>query len=378
MKICLFTDTYYPQINGVVSSVHITALALLKKGHEVTVFVPKIRGHKSHDIKTVSIYSLHLPFLPDEVRIPLILPAKTLLKLAKFDYDVVHAHGNGFFSLLAYEVAKAHRKHFILTFHTLWTEYTHYLFNGKVLKPRMVKFALRIFANKCDGVVTPSEKMKQALVSYGVKRPIEILPNFIDINKFHSTNKEYLHIRLDIPAGHHILLSVGRLGKEKNFEFIIRMFKKLITQRKNVHLVLVGDGPDKKRLQSIVKELQIGKNVHFTGFILPRMLPAVYSSSDIFVFASTTETQGLCVLEAASSALPLVLVNDTAFKNMIIDGQNGFMLPLKQEKFIEKISLLLDNRQLRKRFGAKGRQIISEQFKQDVIVDRLIEFYNTV
>lgn len=377
MKICIFTDTYYPQINGVASSVHTTALALLKNGHEVTVFVPKLRGHKTLDLDTIGIYSLKFPFLPDEARIPIVLPSRNLLKLTRFDYDVVHAHGNGFFSLLALEVAKLHKKHFVLTFHTLWPEYTHYVFRGKVLKPRMVKFALKILANRCDGVVTPSEKMKNALVSYGVKRPIEILPNFVDMQKFNSTNREYLHIRLDIPKDHQILLSVGRLGKEKNFEFVIRVFQKLLVQRKNVHLVLVGDGPDKKRLQTIVKKLQIENRVHFTGFIAPSILPAVYSSSDIFVFASTTETQGLCVLEAASSGLPLVLVDDAAFNNMINNGKNGYVLPLKEEEFVEKISVLFNDNKLRKRFGRHSRKLISEKFEQDVIVKKLVDFYAT-
>lgn len=385
MKIGFFTDSYYPQINGVTISVDNFAQQLRKKGHRVYIFAPKIKNFTDKDKDVLRLASYRVLASEPEVRFPLLIPNKKLREMLSTELDLVHAHGNGAFSFLGYEVAQAKGIPFIMTFHSLHTKYTHYIFNGRLVKPGMVSAGLRVFGNLCQGVLTPSEKMKKELVSYGVKKKIEVLPNFIDLDKFKVAQENYfLHDYLKVEQSHPLILSVGRLGIEKNFEFVIKVFAKLIKKKYPVanlnqpYLVFVGQGPQKDNLIKLATDLGVGEQVFFTGSIDNNLMPQVYQSARVFVFASTTETQGLCVLEAIAAHLPVVVVNDSAFTDMVVGGKNGYLLPLKQNEFLAKIDLLLKNPQLSKSFAQFSSQIIETNFSPSSLTEKLIAFYESV
>src|SRR6185437_7275617 len=156
MKIAFFTDTYYPQLNGVTISVDNFAKELRKRGHTVYIFAPKIKKRRSNDEHTTTLTTIKILSAESPIYIPMPTAYKDYTKLFRLDFDLVHAHGNGAFSLLGYQVARMKRIPYILTFHTLLTKYTHYFLRGKVIKPKMVETGLRVFANLCDEVITPS------------------------------------------------------------------------------------------------------------------------------------------------------------------------------------------------------------------------------
>ena len=192
MKIGIFTDTYYPQLNGVTISIDNFVSALERKGHEVYIFAPKVNKYHKKEKNIFRLRSLKVLSSEPEGRIPLYVPDKTMQAIFKHDFDVIHAHGNGPFSILGYQAAKIKRAPYILTFHTLHTEYAHYILDGKVISPRMIATALRVSGNLCDGIIAPSIKMQEKLISFGVTKPITIIPSFIDINKYSSLKKGYL------------------------------------------------------------------------------------------------------------------------------------------------------------------------------------------
>jgi len=376
MKIAFFTDTYVPQMNGVTVSLENYTRELEKKGHTVYIFGPKIRGYKDKNKNVYRLSSLKILNSEPAAMIPLFLPEKNLRKVFGMDLDIIHAHGNGLFSLLGWQVAKLKRVPFVLTFHNLHTKYTHYIFKGKVVTPRMVETALRLFGNICDGILTPSEKMKQELLSYGLKREIKVLPNFIDFEAFDKAHKgEFLRKKFKLPEDSKILLSVARLGKEKNIDFVIKSFKKVSAANNKAYLVIVGRGPEEKNLKNLARKIGISSKVVFTGKIDNKYIPQVYADSDIFIFASVTETQGVTVLEAAASGLPLVLVDDAAFAGAIENGKNGFSLPLKEEEFAEKIDLLLGEPTLREKYGAHSKELAKNNFNGEELTSRLLDFY---
>lgn len=379
MKIALFADTYYPQRNGVATSVGFLTSALRKFGHKVYVFAPKIKGHEEKETDTLRIPSSRLwPRLPDSARLPLPIPSPAWWEIIRKDYNIIHAHGNGLFSLIGYVVAKIKGIPFVLTFHTLFDKYTHYILKGKIISPKKADFILRVFANRCDGVVAPSEKMRQKLVEIGVKKPIEVIPNFIDISEFKLRQKGFLHTKFNIQRDLKILLTVGRLGKEKNFEFIIRLFAKIAKKETAVQLVIVGGGREENNLKKLIKQLDLTKKVTMTGEIDIKQMPYVYSDADIFVFASTTESQGMVVLEAAAVGLPLVLVKDEAYEAVIKNGVNGFILPLKEEAFVSKIRLLIKHPNMRKEFGTNSIKIARSNIEEKTIVSKHINLYQSL
>ncbi|MBI2021964.1 glycosyltransferase [Candidatus Daviesbacteria bacterium] len=378
MKIGFFTDTYAPQLNGVATSVKYFAKILRERGHQVYIIAPKIKGYTDSEEDIFRIPSVRLwPTVPDSVRLPLLTPDRVWLKIFKIDYDIIHAHGNGLFSLLAYTVAKQKKIPFILTFHTLIREYRHYFFNGKVLTPQMMDAGLKIFGNVCNAVTTPSYKMREELIKMGVEKPISVIPNFVDLAKFNISKKGYLHKNYHIPKDCPILLSVGRLGKEKNFEFIIKMFAALSKKEDKSYLAIVGEGFELKNLQALAKKLGVLKRVVFTGGIVNDKMPYVYQDADIFVFASTSEVHPMVSIEAAASGLPLVLVNDGAFEKEIVDSKNGYSIPLKVELFLEKLLALIKDKKLRKQMGKNSLKVIKDNYQEDVLINQLLNLYRT-
>lgn len=377
MKIAYFTDTYLPQLNGVATSVDYFAKSLRQANIKVYIFAPKIKGYKDQEEDIFRIPSSRvLPTLPDSVRIPLPVPHKTLLKILKLDCDLIHAHGNGFFSLLGYAVARAKKIPYTLTFHTQFDKYTHYLFNGKFIKPELVtNLMFRRFGNICDGCIAPSQKMKDTLISAGVKKDIAVIPNFIDIKKFKFKRSNYLKNKLKIPQKSPILLSVGRLGKEKNFEFLLHVFQKIAQSDPLINLVIVGEGLDYHKLKTLGENLNLGNRFHLTGGIPADDMPKVYNSCDIFVFPSNTETQGVCIMEAASCQLPLVVADDEAYLGIVIDNKNGYLLPLKEEAFVKKILFLLRNPDSAKKMGKNSSLQVKNNFNERLLRRKLIYFY---
>jgi len=380
MKIAFFTDTYYPDLNGVTTSVENFAHALRKQGHTVYIFAPKIRGaYKDHDRSIFRLPSLKvLSSVEPEIYTPTLWPNKNFRRMFNKKFDIIHAHGNGPYSLLGLSVARLKGVPFVMTFHTIHTYYTHYIFNGHVITPKMVEIALKTFAQRCDGVFVPSEKMKKELQKYGVKKEITVIPNFLDFERFNHYKKNYLHKLLNLPLDIPLIVTVGRIGKEKNIDFILRVFKEVFAEDVKSHLVVVGKGPEKDNLQTLARKLKIDKRVHFTGAIAYENMPSVYHDAALFVFASYTETQGVCVLEAASAGIPSVVSDDGAFEKMVVDGENGFTLPLDEDKFAEKILLLLSDHSLRAQQAKQSRLVALRNFAGEEITEKLIKQYLSV
>ncbi|OGE64599.1 hypothetical protein A3J13_02140 [Candidatus Daviesbacteria bacterium RIFCSPLOWO2_02_FULL_36_8] len=376
MKIAFFADTYYPQRNGVATSVGSLASALKKFKNKVYVFAPKIKGFVDNEKDIFRIPSSRMwPTIPDSARLPLPALSPVWMKIVLKDYDLVHAHGNGFFSMLGLVVAKQKNIPFVLTFHTLLNRYAHYILNGKLITPKMADFILKVFANRCDGVITSSEKMKQELIKMGVKKEITVIPNFVNLKKFAVKNQYFLHKNYNIPSNHQIILTVGRLAKEKNIEFIIKTFSKVSRNFKKVHLVIAGEGPQKKHLLNLSINLKLEKKITFTDGIDIDKMPLVYKDADIFVFASTSEVHPMVAIEASASGLPLVLVNDKAYAQEVVNGENGFSLPLNQEEFAQKIILLLKNPLLREKFGKASLKKAKINTDEGMIVKKLMNVY---
>ena len=376
MKIGLFFDTYYPQKNGVATSAVYLVNALRKKGSQVSVVVPKIKGYEETDPHVFRIPSIRAwPTMPDSFRIPTLIPSRVWKVIFSQKYDIIHGDGNGFFSLLGLLVARRKKIPYVFTFHTVYSHYTHYFFNGKLITPRLMNFSLKTFGNRCDGLIAPSEKMKTELIKIGVKKSITVIPSFIDLDKFSIKNKGFLHQRCNIPKEDKILLSVGRLEKEKNFDFLIKVFQKVVKSNPSVHLVIAGEGSQRKFLEKMISDFNLKNKIHLIGDIEMEVIPKIYADSDIFVFASYTETQGLVVLEAAASGLPLVLSDDLAYKGMIVDKKNGYSLPLDEEKFVTAINLLLKDEKLRFVFAETSKQIAKSNFDEETLVSKTLNLY---
>lgn len=375
MRIAFFTETYLPHLNGVSISLAYEKAKLESLGHKVYVFAPKIAGSQD-DPDVIRLSSMKVFNSEPEQKMVLPIPNDTLRRTFRVGLDVIHAHGGGFFSFLGYQLALAKGYPLVLTYHTYLAKYTHYFFiKNKLLTSKAATNGSKLVCNLADVVIVPTEKMKKVLEGYGVTKKITVVPNPIDTQKFRRVERGYLRKKLAIGDEKLILLTACRLGKEKNIDFLLKAFAAVAKKDKNSIFVIVGDGPEKHNLQELTNDLRLGARVFFTGYLPTENMPNVYSDADIFLFASTSETQGMVVPEAAACGLPLVVVEDEAYAGAIKDFVNGYETTMKPTVFARKLLTLIENPQKRKEFGLASERLIKENFNPEEIIKQLVGVY---
>jgi len=375
MKIGFFTDSYLPSVDGVATSVESAARELLKLGHEVYIVAPsQPHGKERKDIyRMVSIRLIRNP----EVWLGLEVPQPTLFKVAKLDVDIVHGHSGGPISFLGWQVAKAHNVPFIETYHTMWRYYLHYHPLTRMLKLWMVKKFTAFIGNDCDAVIAPSLKARKDLLRDGVKKPIYIVPSGIDVKAFRSQSAGFLYKKFDIAPGKKIILTVGRLEKEKSIDFLVRAFAVLNDSRHDCVFVIAGSGGDREKLLRLVYHFNLRDRVYFAGHIPYGDMPRVYKDAGLFVFSSKSETQGMVIVEALASGVPVVAVEDEAFAGVVQNGVNGYMVKRDIDAFAAKMNVVLGDRELRERLQ-KGAAETGKEFSAEKSAKMLEGVYREV
>ncbi len=334
MKIIFFTDTYKPQVNGVVTSIDLFSRELKKRGHDVHIICPKDK--KSPEEKNVH-YLKSLKFKPyPEYRIG--IPSPRVLKITKkISPDIIHIHGPFSMGVLGLSVAKYKKIPVVMTYHTFITNYTHYLTKRKFLDKYNKKIAKKYtkwFFNKSDTVIAPSTPIKKILKNYGIRKNIEVIPTGIKTKKKTKTKK------FETPT----ILHVGRVTKEKRIDHLIKAFAKL--KDKQYQLIITSEGPYRKELERFVKKNKI-ENVKFYGYVSDKKMEELYKKSHLFACASKSETQGLVLLEAMSNGCPVLVSESMGFKDFVIDGVNGMFFK-KESEIPDKIEEIIKDKKLRK------------------------------
>jgi glycosyltransferase involved in cell wall biosynthesis len=382
MRIGFFTDTYLPVIHGVEVSIETFRKELEAMGHQVFIFAPESPGYKDKNPKVFRFKSQRLIENPEMYYAFAFLPvSRNFKEIDHFKLDIVHAHTPFSLGLLAKYISERQIIPLIYTHHTHYPEYVKAYFGEELLLPYLAKIYSTWFVNNSNAVIAPSLKIKKLLQDYGVKKTIQIhiLPTGINLKFFKKSvkNRQNLRKKLKISPETKILLSVSRIGKEKNIEFLIKAFHELLKRRKDVLLLLVGDGPILEHLKKISQKLGIAPFIKFAGRIPSEEVPFYYQSSDVFLFASLTETQGIVILEALGCGLPVVALKDDAFSDVVLDGKNGFLIKKQSPKiFAQKITSILNNPTLYKKFSDSALKT-AQKFSEKKVVEKLVEIYKT-
>jgi 1,2-diacylglycerol 3-alpha-glucosyltransferase len=330
MKIALFTDTYPPEINGVSVSVGLHQKVLLDQGHEVLVITTNPFGKQIIiDSGVIRIPGVELKKLYN-YRLSSFFSAKAYQYIRKWQPDIVHIHtdiGIGIFGKITAFFMKIPT---VVTYHTMYEDYTHYAGFLKGLASRVVKQFSKSIAEQCTEFISPSLKTKEKIRSYGVDRYINIVPTGIDFSRFQLAsldNNKLVEIKNRwILPGEKVLLSLGRVAKEKSMDVILKGFAKVIqSNEKNIRLLMVGDGPDRHDLIELAAQLDISNHVSFVGAVPIQDVPYYYQLADVFVSASLTETQGLTFMEAMASDRIVLCRFDDNLADLIRHQQTGFI-----------------------------------------------------
>lgn len=374
MTVGFFTDGFLPQINGVSTSVNNSAEGLRKRGHKVYVVAPKDPHFKDKNKYTIRLHSI--PVIKRlKLRLATHLPEMALLDISKIKFDIIHGHSGGPVTLLGFEYAKIKKVPYVFTYHTLFNKYTHYFLQGKVIKPKMAEVVSRIFCNQCDYIVAPTQRVKNELISYGVKKPIVVIPSGIDVEKFKTAKNGFLRKKLNIANDKKILLYVGRLAKEKSLDFLIKAFSEVARKDKSSVFVLVGDGGDgeAKILKNLANKLGLEKRVYFAGAVPQDKIAEVYADGYLFLFASESETQGMVIIESLASGLPVVAVKDESL-DLIKNEENGVLVARNEHAFAESVLNLLSNSSKREKMSKVARKS-AENLSVDKNAEKLENLY---
>ena len=376
MKIGFFTDGYLPEPNGVAENVATSAKALENLGHIVYIVAPKHPNFTDKNPRIFRLRSVRVYKNP-EFRMAVPVPERDFREASKIDFDIIHGHAGGPVAFLGFEIARRKNIPYVFTYHTLWNRYTHYILKGKILTPKMMEVASRVFCNLCSAIIAPTQRVKKELESYSVRKPIYVIPGGIEISRFKNTKKGFLRNKFNILDQDKILLYVGRLGKEKSVDFLIESFQQITKEIKNVKLVIVGDGPERNNLEKLTKKLSLKKEVVFAGFIGREDIPRVYADADLFVFASTTETQGLVVSEALASGVPCVVIDDPAFEGIVAKRYNGLVTKNTVEDFSTQVIRLLKDMKLISKFSENSKNFASTNLTAKKQAEELIKVYRS-
>lgn len=351
MKIGLFTDTFLPDTNGVVTVIQIMDRELTREGHEVYIFAPAYPDWHGNESRVYRFPSLRFPFYPGmRVGVPYNHRAFEIIP----SLNVIHSHTPSSIGLLAVQVSKRYHIPHVHTYHTLYAEYRNYL--PLPLRPsrQMVIRLSRTFCNSCDVIIAPSLQMKRELESYGIDRPMYPLSFGADEEEFSHKIGWDLRTELNAPT-EDLLLSAGRLGKEKNLDFLLRAFKRLLSHRNSVRLIIAGDGPQRQTLQRYATELGIAPYVIFTGFLDRRKLIDLYKQT-LFVFTSKTETQGMVLVEAMMAGNPVVAIGEMGVLDIVRHEETGILVEENEDEFAWACCRLLEDKTERERLGRAAQK----------------------
>lgn len=376
MNIGIFTDTYFPQVSGVATSIKTLKDQLEKDGHQVYIFTttdPHV--DKSACEKNIFRFS-SIPFISftdRRIAVRGMIQAYQIAK--KLNLDIIHTQTEFSMGIIGKVVAKFLRIPCVHTYHTMYEDYLHYVAKGKILRPIHVKDATLAFCHNMSGVVAPSTKVLDTLVRYGVKSPIRIIPTGINIGKFNTDSDFDLRTDLGVSSDAKILLSVSRLAYEKNIKELINSMPAILKDQPNTHLVIVGDGPAKDDLKQQTNDMNLNDNVHFVGEINNDEVYKYYHSADIFVSTSNSESQGLTYIEAMAAGVKVV-VSSSPYTEELLNNKSLGMTFDTPEGYIEKVLEYLnatqqnDTQQDIELRANKLHEISSENF-----ANRIVDFY---
>ncbi|AUJ28117.1 glycosyltransferase family 4 protein [Lactobacillus helveticus] len=369
MNIGLYTDTYFPQISGVATSIKTLKDALERQGHNVFIFTTTDPNVKKGTVEPNIFRFSSIPFVSFTDRRIAFRGLFEATKVAKeVNLDIVHTQTEFALGTIGKYVAHQLDIPAIHTYHTMYEDYLHYILNGHLLRPYHVKQFVKSYLKNMDGCIAPSGRVEELLRRYGVQIPIRVIPTGVDIQSMNRDADRDVRKDLGIDKDAPVILTLSRIAAEKKINHILNVLPAIIDEIPNVKFVIAGDGPDVKVLQKQVERLTLEDYVIFAGNVDHGDVGNYYRMADIFVSASDTETQGLTYVEALAVGTPCVVYNTDYTENIFDKDIFGRRFNTQQEMQEEIISLLKQKRSKipQELLQNKLQSISSDQFATNV------------
>ncbi|QTX03198.1 1,2-diacylglycerol 3-alpha-glucosyltransferase [Candidatus Phytoplasma luffae] len=385
MKIGLFIDAYAPSIGGVQTSNITLKESLEALGHEVYIItlhaVPRQKETDPYVLRLNGGIPLYIKGLKG-YRL-LIRYKKFLPKIESLNLDVIHVHTEFGVGHLGLYASKKLKLPLIYTMHTMYhcfIQKNNFVYL-KLFKKMITKFIdklLKKLINEANIIIAPTQKTLLFFKDYyKIEKNYQIVPSGIKLKKFYSTSykKEEIDIlkeKLGL-KDFFICLYIGRVSEEKEINIIIDYFSDFYKKNKKSKLLIIGDGPNKIKLQKQVKKLKLTENIIFLNFVPNNEIGLYYQLGDVFVGASLFETQGLTYIEALSASLPVLARYDTALDQVIQHNQNGFFFRNKEE-FVQNLNILYNDKKKYYEMSNNAEKSV-HNYKQEIFAQKIIDIY---
>ncbi|WP_297871300.1 glycosyltransferase family 4 protein [uncultured Oscillibacter sp.] len=376
MKILMTSDWYSPAVNGVVTSVKNLKKELERRGHEVRVLTLSQTRRSWEQDGVTYLGSVAAGLIYPGARLRTALAGKWVRELVAWGPDVVHSQCEFSTFFLARRIAQELGIPLVHTYHTVYEDYTHYFSPSVHFGKKAAAVFTRWAASHTDCLIAPTGKVRMLLQSYGVEKPVFVVPSGIDLRPFQSEadplRSAVLRSSLDIPQDRTVLVCVGRLAEEKNIEELLRFRANLGPGRYT--LLLVGDGPHRRELEETAAGLGLtAPDAIFAGMVPADQVADWYRLGDLFVSASTSETQGLTYAEALAAGVPVLCRADPCLAGVVREGENGWQYR-DEADFRKKLDAFLAAPHHRDRLSRQARQS-AEEFSARLFGERAEAIY---
>ncbi len=376
MKILITSDLFFVETNGVVTSVRNLMDELKKRGHDVRVLSisSKMKSYKNGDVTLIRSLPIKVY---NGTRMPTSYRHKLIKEIIEWKPDVIHSQCEFFSFRFARYISQKTGAPIVHTYHTMYEDYVGYVFLIKRFGRWVARKITKRFLENVDSVIVPTEKVKNRHIKNGVNCEFNIIPSGIDLDRYKQriSREERNEIRqkYGISEDKAVLMNLGRIASEKNIHELIEYFARVSDKTPDALLVIVGDGPAREALQSKVTDMKMSEKIIFTGMVSPKDVHKYYQSADIFVSASTSETQGLTYIEAAANSLPLICRYDECLDNVIVQGENGFAYNNENE-FVEALEVLLSSKDTLLAMGQRS-EAIALRYDKKIFAENVLNVY---
>lgn len=384
MRVLFISDVYFPRVNGVSTSIRTFRQDLANCGVETVLVAPRYDTSEpvqpDDESGLLRVPSSNIPRDPEDRRMRWGPLMRTLDTLPRDEFDLVHIHTPFIAHYAGARFARRANLPCVATYHTFFEEYAHHYV------PAMPKWLGRYLAraftrSQCDdvqGLIAPSDPMRDVLLEYGVTTPIHVLPTGLAADRFVAGDGNRFRAQSGLPPDRPLMTYIGRVAHEKNIDFLIQVFTKVRESVPRAMLVIAGEGPARESLRHRVASLKLESDVLFAGYLdRNTTLLDCYAAANVFAFASRTETQGLVLLEAMAQGAPVVSTAELGTRSILKPGSGALVVEEKRDDFAAAVVRLLQNEKLQKDLGERGRTY-AKTWSSASMARRLADLYDTI
>lgn len=381
MNILMISDVYFPRVNGVSTSMQTFCRELAGSGHAVTIVAPDYGVAEGEtEFEMIRLPSRRIFFDPEDRLIRKSAARSVVKDLARRSWDVIHIHTPFRAHEIGVALARITGRPTVESYHTYFEEYVaNYL---PWFPPPLLRFFVRRFSRRLcgniDHMIVPTTEMADVLRGYGIETPSTVVPTGIRLDEFANGDGARFRRAHGIGETQPMLLTVSRLAIEKNIDFLLEAARILKGEFDDFVFVIAGEGPDASRLQRLTRSLGLDRHVRFLGNLDRRTtLLDCYSAADVFMFASSTETQGLVLIEAMACGAPIVSTAVMGTATVLRDTRSALISKGEVKEFASLVARLMRSPDERKALSAAGPHDAA-RWSAPVLMQKVIAMYESL